>query len=173
MGHVAVVVGRQREIQPTGEQVALRIFQRGHQRMPLAMLLAKDYLLHHTGLNLFVHVRIVETKDQPIGPCLIHHTNLTDHRLVVVGIVETLHMLLHGGIEHRRAIGIELLHWGIHPIAVIRIVLESIDLEKQAVRSRIGEVGIRFMRIEGSIRIGGIERPTLGMLAGHDIDHTS
>ena len=121
------------------------------------MLLAKNHLLHHAGLNLFIHVRIVEAEDQPIRPCPIHHADLSDHRLVVIGIVETLHMLLHGGVEHRRAIGVELLHRGIHPIAVIRIVLESIDLEKQAVRSRIGEVGIRFMRIEGAIRIGGIE----------------
>ena len=99
--------------------------------MPLAMLLTKDYLLHHTSLNLFVHVRIVETKDQPIRPCPIHHADLSDHRLVVIGIVETLHMLLHGGVEHRRAIGVELLHRGIYPIAIVGIVLESIDLEKR------------------------------------------
>lgn len=88
----------------------------------------------------------------------------------MVGIVETFHAFFVFRIEPS---GFEILHRGIHVIIVVRIVLESIDLVGETVIQRLPEVDIRFMGIERSVGIGGIEEPVTALFIRHDIDHAA
>ena len=145
---VLVVVDGQRHVYSAIEQVAFVVFERRHQRMAFAVLLAVYGFLAYPCLYLLIHIRVSEAEHQAVCPFLIHQTQFTDYRLVVISIVETFHTFFVLCIQ---ATGFEILHRGIYIIVVVRIVLESIDLVGKTIVEGLSEIHIRFMCIERSV----------------------
>ena len=174
---VSIIIEGKDHVETLRQQVPLVIFQGRHERMPLAMLVPIDRLLADTRLDVLIHVRIGEAQHQAIGPRLIDKPHLAHDGLVMIRIVETLYTLLVLRIypSRDRAVGLEfkMFDIGIYPIIVIRIVLEGIHFIRQSVLERLPEVYIRLMRIERTIGIGSIRKPSLALLLRNDIDHTT
>ena len=143
--------------------------------MPFTMLFAKDGILPYARLHVLIHIGIGEAKQQTVCPGLVDHADLSDDRLIVISIVETLHSL---GLLAVETAGLEILHRRVHPIVVVRIVLESVDLVCETIRQCLSEIDVRLMRVERSIRVGGVEEPTVLIarataLLGDDVDHAT
>ena len=141
------------------------------------MLVAIDRHLAYTGLHFLIHVRIGKAKHQAVCPCLVYDTQLPYDGFIMIGIIETFHPYLVACIDvcrHRSVrLEVEYLHIGVHVIVVVRIVLESINLIREAILKGLSEVHIRLMRIKRAIRIRGIRKPAVALLLGDDIHHTS
>ena len=87
------VARHQRQIQAPIQQLAAYVLQRGGPAVATAMTLAEDDALPHARLDLFVVLSIAQTQLEAIGPGLALQAELGDHRLIMIGIVEALHVL--------------------------------------------------------------------------------
>ena len=134
---IPIVVERHRKIQALGQQVALKILERGHYGVTFAVLLAIDYILTHTRLYILIHLRIVEAKNQTVGPTLTYYTHLGNDRLIVIGVVEALQALLIIALDTSR---LKILDRNINLIVVIRLVLKGVYLPHKAVAERLSSI---------------------------------
>lgn len=166
-GGVAVVVGCQHHVQSLNQQVALAVFQRRHQRMTVTVFFSEHCLLAHTGLYVLIHMRIGEPHHQPVCPRFACDTRFRYDRLIVIIVVEAAHSHLLRLVEAAR---IEILYGSVHPVVVVRIVLESIDLIGETVLQGLSEVYVRLVRVERAVRIGGIGEPPARLFLCHDVD---
>ena len=168
---VAVVVGREREVEPPGEEVAFAILQRGHDRVAPAVFLAEDGVLPHPSLYLLVHVRVGDAQHQAVGPGLPGKSRLGHDSLVVVGVVEPLHPEYLVG-DDRRAVVVPLLHMvGIDLVVVVRVVLEGVDFVGKSVFEALPEVHVRLVGVERAVGVGRVEKPVAALLVGDDVDY--
>ena len=173
-GRVPVVVEAHDQIQPFGEEVALAVFERRHQRVAPAELFAIDGVLPNAGLYVLVHVREGHAEHQPVGPRLVHDAELGHDRFVVVGIVETFYPDFFRVVDigRNRAVFVESEDFGVHVhlVVVVGIVLESVDFVGEAVFEGLAEVEMRLVGVERAVRVGGIDKPAVAFLLGDDVD---
>ena len=170
-GEVAVVVGREGEVEPPGEEVALAVLERGHERVAAAVLLAEDGVLPHAGLHLFVHAGVGEAEHEAVGPRFAGYPYLGHGSLVVVGVVEPFYPKHFVG-NDRRAVGVPLLHVvGIDQVVVVGVVLEEVDFVGESVLEALPEVDVRLVGIERAVGVGGVEKPVAPLLVGNDVDN--
>ena len=138
--------------------------------MAVAVFLAVDNLLAHSVLDFLVEVGVGESQQQPVGPRPARQSHFGDNRLVVVGVVEAFHVLLQVAVD---AAGLEVLHGRVYVVAVVRVVLEGIDLVGGAVAEGLPEVEVRLVGIERPERVGGIGEPAFVTFLGDDVHHAA
>ena len=90
------------------------------------------------------------------------------------GIVEAFHMLDVAFVADGCVVFvIEFLHPVVNVVIVVRVVLVRVDFVGQTILETLSEVGIRFVRIERTVGIRGIQKPVPSLFVGHDVDDTS
>jgi len=165
-----VVVCGQLHVEPFDAEVALAPFERRHQRVALAELGAEDHGLQDARLDVLVEAGPRQAQQEAVGPPLARHAQLGADRLVVVHVVEAAHALRLAPVDGARG---EVLDGGVDVVVVVRIVLEGIDLPRQAVLQRLPRVDVRAVRVERAVGIGRVGEPARAALGGHDVDDTA
>lgn len=74
-------------------------------------------------LLLLILITANETDEQTLSPRLVHYTQLSHGRLIVISVMETAHTALVLLIYMR----FKIMNLGIHLIIVVRIILISIQ----------------------------------------------
>ncbi len=105
--------------------------------MAEAVLFSEDCLLAYAGLYVLVHVRIGETKHQPVCPTFVYNTRFSHNGFVMVSIIETPHTHLFTFVETAR---LKVLYRCIYMIIVVRVVLKGIDFIAETVLESLSEV---------------------------------
>ena len=169
-GGIAVVVGREYDIEARREEVALAVFERRHERVSPAVFLAEDGLLAHARLYLLVHVGVGETDEQSVGPGFVFDADFRHDGFVVVGVVKPLHTLGLLGIEVGGAVVLEIFYRGVDPVVVVGVVLECREFIDEAVVEPLPEVDVRLVGVERAVGVGGIDMPAPALAVGDDVD---
>ena len=89
----------------------------------------------------------------------------------MIVVVQSFHVLCLLGVLLTAASRQEVLHpGGINAVVIIRVVLEGVDFVSKAVLEMLSEVNVRFVGVELTIDVRGIEMPAACVLLGHHID---
>lgn len=169
-GRIVVVIDRKSDVESPCQEIPFPEFQGGHERIALTVFLSEDDFLDDPVLYLLVHMRVGEAKYQAVGPFPVHQPRFGDHGFIVVGVVEPSDALDQRGVEAGASVLEEVFDGGVHIVAIVRIVLECVDLEHYAPTRGLAEVDLRFVRVEGTVGIGSVEKPSSAVFVGHDID---
>lgn len=68
---------------------------------------------------------------------------------------------------------LELPHPVVDPVVVVRVVLEGVDLPREALFGALSGVEVRAVGVERSVGVGGVGEPAAALFPRDDVDHTA
>ena len=169
-GEVAIIVGRQHQIEAIVQQIALGILERRHEGMAETILLAVDNFLTHTVLYVFVHAGQGETEQKTVGPGAIDHATAYGQGFVVVGVVETAHPF--GMAEIDAPVG-KVFHGSRDGIVIVGIVLEGTHFHFPSRCPSAVPIERALVRVERAAGVGSVDVPARLWSLGDDVDDST